>query len=58
MFPWGNELTPEGEPRANTFQGVFPTVNSAEDGFRFTSPVDAFPPQVTPPFTTDVENCC
>lgn len=26
-------------------QGTFPTVNTAEDGYRFTSPVDAFPPQ-------------
>lgn len=26
-------------------QGRFPVLNTAEDGFRFTSPVDAFPPQ-------------
>ncbi|CAN0461086.1 unnamed protein product, partial [Hapterophycus canaliculatus] len=26
-------------------QGTFPTLNKAEDGFPFTSPVDAFPPQ-------------
>ncbi|CAM9833766.1 unnamed protein product [Scytosiphon promiscuus] len=44
-YPWGEELTPGGEHRANVWQGTFPTLNTAEDGFPFTSPVDAFPPQ-------------
>jgi sulfatase modifying factor 1 len=45
LFPWGNSLTPRKQHRANIFQGSFPTHNSAEDGFEFISPVDAFPPQ-------------
>ncbi|CAN0324192.1 unnamed protein product [Pylaiella littoralis] len=44
-YPWGDELTPQGQHRANVWQGTFPTLNSAEDGFSYTSPVDAFPPQ-------------
>ena len=43
-FAWGNELTPGGEHRANTWQGAFPHQNTAEDGFERTSPVTAFPP--------------
>jgi formylglycine-generating enzyme len=42
-FAWGNEMHPSGRPAANTWQGTFPTANSAEDGFRGTSPVTAFP---------------
>lgn len=45
LFPWGDELTPAGEHRANIWQGVFPHQNTAEDGWRFTAPVDAFAPQ-------------
>lgn len=43
-FPWGDELTPDGEHRMNVWQGTFPARNSAEDGFLGTAPVDAFPP--------------
>ncbi|GAA4882337.1 formylglycine-generating enzyme family protein [Saccharopolyspora cebuensis] len=43
-FPWGDELTPGGEHRCNIWQGRFPVKNTAEDGFRGTAPVDAFPP--------------
>lgn len=43
-FPWGDDLTPDGEHRMNVWQGVFPTVNTAEDGWCGTCPVDAFPP--------------
>jgi formylglycine-generating enzyme required for sulfatase activity len=42
-YPWGDELTPGGEHRANIWQGTFPTYNSAEDGFKSTCPADAFP---------------
>ena len=31
-----------GEPRANTWQGIFPLVNTAQDGFKGTSPVGCF----------------
>jgi formylglycine-generating enzyme required for sulfatase activity len=42
-FPWGDELTPQGQHRCNIWQGRFPGHNSAEDGWRGTAPVDAFP---------------
>jgi formylglycine-generating enzyme required for sulfatase activity len=43
-YPWGDELAPGGEHRCNIWQGRFPTHNTAEDGYRGTAPVDAFPP--------------
>jgi len=43
-FAWGNELMPEGRPMANTWQGDFPWQNLADDGYEWTSPVGAFPP--------------
>ena len=44
-YPWGDELEPAAGHRANIWQGHFPTKNSAEDGWTFTSPVDSFEPQ-------------
>lgn len=44
VWPWGDELAPGGQHRANTFQGVFPAVDTAEDGWAGTAPVDAFEP--------------
>jgi len=44
-YPWGDELTPKGVHRANLWQGNFPDVNTVEDGFEWSSPVDAFGPQ-------------
>ena len=43
-YPWGDDLTPDGEHRMNVWQGRFPTVNTLEDGYLGTAPVDAFPP--------------
>jgi formylglycine-generating enzyme len=43
-LPWGDELTPGGEWRSNIWQGTFPALNTAEDGYVGTAPVDAFPP--------------
>jgi sulfatase modifying factor 1 len=43
-FPWGDELEPGGEHRMNVWQGEFPRLNNAADGFVGTCPVDAFPP--------------
>lgn len=43
-FPWGNELTPDGEHRCNIWQGEFPAHNSMDDGYLGTAPVAAFPP--------------
>lgn len=43
-FAWGDELTPGGRHMANTWQGAFPQENLAIDGYKRTSPVEAFPP--------------
>jgi formylglycine-generating enzyme required for sulfatase activity len=43
-YPWGDQLTPEGEHRCNVWQGEFPVENTAEDGYANTAPVDAFEP--------------
>lgn len=43
-FPWGDELTPDGEHRCNIWHGSFPEKNTAKDGYRYTAPVDTFPP--------------
>ncbi|HEY4051749.1 MAG TPA: formylglycine-generating enzyme family protein [Acidobacteriaceae bacterium] len=44
LYPWGDELTPEGKHRCNIWQGQFPAHDTAEDGYAGTCPVDAFPP--------------
>ncbi len=55
LYPWGdeltpNELTPDGRPTGrvrhlcNIWQGEFPRIDTAEDGFAGVCPVDAFPP--------------
>jgi len=44
LYAWGDELTPGGKHMANIWQGTFPTENTAEDGYVFTAPADAFPP--------------
>ncbi|XP_035756440.1 inactive C-alpha-formylglycine-generating enzyme 2 [Egretta garzetta] len=41
-YPWGNKFQPN---RTNLWQGDFPRVDTAEDGYHGVSPVDAFPPQ-------------
>ncbi|KAG1711234.1 Formylglycine-generating enzyme [Nymphon striatum] len=43
LFPWGNKLNPKGEHFANIWQGEFPKENTAEDGYKSTAPVTAFP---------------
>lgn len=43
-FPWGDDLTPNGEHRANIWQGLFPRQNSVEDGHYGTAPVDSYLP--------------
>ncbi len=42
-YPWGNSLRLSGRHRCNIWQGEFPTVDTAEDGYSGTCPVDAFP---------------
>jgi formylglycine-generating enzyme required for sulfatase activity len=43
LYPWGNELMPDGEHRCNIWQGSFPDRNTADDGYAGTAPVDAYP---------------
>ena len=43
-YAWGDEFRPNGKYMANTWQGLFPVTNTAEDGFVGTSPVKSFPP--------------
>ncbi|KQO97867.1 Sulfatase-modifying factor like (SUMF1-related); putative C-alpha-formyglycine-generating enzyme or methyltransferase or protein kinase [Methylorubrum extorquens] len=43
-FAWGEEFTPSGRLMANTWQGDFPYLNTADGSFRRTTPVGAFPP--------------
>jgi formylglycine-generating enzyme len=42
-YVWGDEFKPGGKNMANTWQGLFPVTNTAEDGFVGTSPVGSFP---------------
>ncbi|HTC76473.1 MAG TPA: formylglycine-generating enzyme family protein [Edaphobacter sp.] len=44
LYPWGDELTPNGQHRCNIWQGEFPRIDTAEDGFAGACPVDSFPP--------------
>jgi formylglycine-generating enzyme required for sulfatase activity len=44
LYPWGDELLPDGIHRCNIWQGEFPKRNTAEDGWLGTCPVRAFPP--------------
>jgi formylglycine-generating enzyme required for sulfatase activity len=44
VFPWGNDLEPDGEQRMNVWQGTFPQTNTLDDGYLGTAPVEAFPP--------------
>jgi formylglycine-generating enzyme required for sulfatase activity len=43
-YPWGDELTPDGEHRCNIWQGDFPERNTGADGYVQTAPVNAFEP--------------
>ncbi len=44
LYPWGDELTPEGKHLCNIWQGEFPVLDTAEDGYSAAAPVDAFSP--------------
>ena len=43
-YPWGDELTLDGEHLCNIWQGTFPEHNTGDDGYGGTAPVRAFPP--------------
>jgi sulfatase modifying factor 1 len=43
-YPWGDLLKQGGQHRCNIWQGKFPTVNNASDGYVGTAPVNAYEP--------------
>jgi formylglycine-generating enzyme required for sulfatase activity len=43
-YPWGDEDVDDGGWRLNIWQGTFPRMNTAEDGWLTTAPVRAFAP--------------
>ncbi len=42
-YVWGDELSPNGRHMCNIWQGNFPEENTAEDGYKGTSPARSFP---------------
>lgn len=43
-YAWGDEPLSTDRPQCNCWQGTFPALNTARDGYLRTSPVKAFPP--------------
>ena len=43
-YPWGNEDVEAGKPKANTWQGKFPAVNTNWDRFDRAAPVKSYQP--------------
>ena len=41
---WSSAFDADGKPIANTWQGIFPVVNTNEDGYAGTAPVGCFKP--------------
>jgi sulfatase modifying factor 1 len=39
---WSSAFGPDGKPLANTWQGIFPVVNTMDDGYGGTAPVGCF----------------
>lgn len=44
LYPWGDDLTPDGKHLCNVWQGEFPISDLAEDGWSAPAPVNAYPP--------------
>ncbi len=44
LYPWGDDLTPDGRHMCNIWQGDFPHNDTAEDGYSAPAPATAFPP--------------
>lgn len=43
-YEWGDDRPKTGQPRANSWQGVFPAVDTGDDGYRArTAPVGCYP---------------
>jgi formylglycine-generating enzyme required for sulfatase activity len=43
-YPWGDDLMPGGRHMCNIWQGTFPDIDLADDGFSAPAPVDTFAP--------------
>jgi formylglycine-generating enzyme required for sulfatase activity len=43
-YPWGDDLTPNGEHRCNIWQGEFPEHNTGDDGYLGPATVNEFEP--------------
>ena len=52
QYAWGDRLVVDGQYKANTWQGDFPSLNTVADGYRYTSPVGIF--GLTPAGLTDM----
>ena len=44
LYPWGDDLLDDGNHQSNIWQGKFPHLNTKEDGFFGTAPVDSYQP--------------
>ncbi|MHB1683673.1 MAG: formylglycine-generating enzyme family protein [Bacilli bacterium] len=44
LYPWGDELKPDGEYRCNIWQGKFPDRNHGLDGYMGTAPARSYRP--------------
>lgn len=44
VYPWGDNVLDEEQPKANFWQGLFPYQNSEKDGYVLTSPVKSYDP--------------
>jgi len=44
IYPWGNELRPEGKWAANIYEGRFPVTDSGDDGHAGIAPVAQYAP--------------
>jgi formylglycine-generating enzyme required for sulfatase activity len=44
IYPWGNEPIEQGQPKANTWNGEFPSINTNWDQYFYAAPVKTFPP--------------
>lgn len=42
IYPWGNEHINKGQPKANSWEGHFPDINTAADGYKALAPVKSF----------------
>jgi formylglycine-generating enzyme len=43
LYPWGDQLRPEGKWMANIYEGHFPLADQGEDGFAGIAPVAQYP---------------